>query len=83
MEPVFENDSTDNLSAGKEIAPEAAFIAWSALETYTPTVKVAPIFGDPEDGDKYKLAASAAAARMPKNNSNAAPKEARIIFFDE
>src|SRR3989338_3862705 len=57
MEPVFESEVTSNLSWGKVMMPEAAFIAWSALETYTLTESDAPTSRDPEEGEKYKLAA--------------------------
>src|SRR3989344_9623133 len=41
-EPIFEIETTSSLSGGKEITPEAAFIAWSALETKIFTEKVLP-----------------------------------------
>src|SRR3989344_3018149 len=33
IDPVFEMETTSNLSHGKEMIPEAAFIAWSELPT--------------------------------------------------
>ena len=56
----MEREVTSSLSLGNEIIPEAAFIAWSTLETYTLTEKVAPIACDPEEGEKYSVAAFAA-----------------------
>ena len=63
IEPLLEREITSNLSGGKEISPDAAFIAWSALETYTFTEKVVPTMCDPEDGEKYSEAACANAGR--------------------
>jgi len=63
IEPLLEREIASNLSDGKEITPEAAFIAWSILETYTFTEKVVPTMCDPEDGEKYSEAACANAGR--------------------
>ena len=63
IEPLLEREIASNLSDGKEITPEAAFIAWSALETYTLTENADPTEYVPDDGEKYKLAACANAGR--------------------
>ena len=67
MEPVFESEVASNLSLGNEITPEAAFIAWSALETCTLTERVVPTACDPEEGEKYKFAAWANCGVIAKN----------------
>lgn len=60
------------------MTPDAAFIAWSALETYTLAVKVVPTACEPEEGEKYKFAALANCGVMTKN---AKAKIASVIIF--
>ena len=58
IEPVFESDIISSCSREKDAVPDAAFIALSALETYAPTENVPPTLWEPEEGEKYKVAAS-------------------------
>ena len=67
IEPALEIETTSSLSNGNETTPEAAFIALSALETYTAIENVLPTVRDTVEGEKLSVAANVLAGNI-KNN---------------
>ncbi len=70
IDPVFERETTSSLSHGKEITPEAAFMAWSELPAYTLMEKVLPTLYDSAGWEKERVAALTESGASPIRKKN-------------
>ena len=81
MEPAFEMLTTSSVAGEKDTTPEAAFIAWSELATYTETENVLPTVRESVEGEKPSVAAKALLGNVKNSPRTERYIKFKIIFF--